>query len=141
MNRMTDRPSLLECAVSGTLDTTADLRQKRLAEAIDKFYAAIDAGQSINRDELLIEYADIAEELNDCLHNLDFIEQIGPQLTTSACGEAAAQRAHLGDFRILREVERGGMGVVYEAEQLSLGRRVALKVLPFEARTPQAASA
>ena len=51
---------------------------------------------------------------------------VGPPLPTELLESGV-----LGDFRIVREIGRGGMGVVYEAQQISLGRRVALKVLPL----------
>lgn len=49
----------------------------------------------------------------------------------SSASQPATEEGVLGDFRLIREIGRGGMGIVYEAEQISLDRKTALKILPF----------
>jgi serine/threonine protein kinase len=113
----------------------------RLAQALDEYLTALEAGQAPDRQEFLARHPDIAPQLADCLRGLEFVRQAAGALDDAAEASAAevirdgdsSSPAALGDFRIVRQVGRGGMGVVYEAEQISLGRRVALKVLPFAA--------
>ncbi len=117
----------------------ADVDDPRVTRALEEYLAALEAGQRPSRAEFLARHAEVAAALAGPLAGLELLHSAGPRpagggsatAPTLGAGLPAAER--LGDFRILREVGRGGMGVVYEAEQVSLGRRVALKVLPFAA--------
>src|SRR5262245_48016202 len=109
-----------------------------MAQALEEYLAAAEAGTAPPRTELLARYPELAEDLDACLAALHFLGRAAEGPRSVAAGLAQAEPAEsgagqLGDFRLIREVGRGGMGVVYEAEQLSLGRRVALKVLPMAA--------
>jgi len=76
------------------------------------------------------EYADSIRRMFPLVASLERIK-IDEQVSEDGCATLAGREfEQLGDFRLIREIGRGGMGVVYEAEQESLGRRVAIKVLP-----------
>src|ERR1700736_3711255 len=115
-----------------------ELDDPRVVEALDEYLAALEAGQKPNRQGFLARHAEVAGPLAECLDGIEalHVAASGPHQAAGTPGVAGTSAewqpgTPLGDFRLLREIGRGGMGVVYEAEQLSLGRRVALKVLPF----------
>jgi serine/threonine protein kinase len=114
----------------------------RIVEVVQDYLAQLEKGEIPNRAAYVQRYPELAQAIEQCLEGLDLVHTGLHETRTSTRVEAAgpAQSAQsdflpdaLGDFRIVRELARGGMGVVYEAVQLSLGRRVALKVLPFAA--------
>jgi WD40 repeat protein len=117
-------------------------REQRLEQVLAEYLHAEAAGSPPDRAELIAQYPDLAAELESFFHNRAAVERLAEPLRQQAewnlatVGEEQTSGSdtgvrvrYFGDYELLEEIARGGMGVVYRARQVSLGRPVALKMI------------
>ena len=116
-----------------------------IREALEDYAQQLDSGVSPDPEAFISQHPELADSLRVHLRALVAVHRVsrladwsGSESATSTSDDhldRVVPRSHekLGDFRLIRLIGRGGMGIVYEAEQLSLGRVVAVKVMPFAA--------
>jgi serine/threonine protein kinase/WD40 repeat protein/tetratricopeptide (TPR) repeat protein len=119
-------------------DPSAD-DDPELGPVVESFLERLRRGERPSLTDLVLRHPDLADQLRELIPALVEVEQLGGPTgpfdrteTRRTAGDGVGGEAppeRLGDYRILRRIERGGMGVVYEAERESLKSRVALKVM------------
>lgn len=118
---------------------SSESRSEIVMQLAEEFLEQYRQGKRPSLKEYIDRHPDLAGEIREVFPAMAMMENIALD-DASLAGDTSTEGRkpadgpqQLGDFRIIREVGRGGMGVVYEAEQVSLGRHVALKVLPQKA--------
>jgi serine/threonine protein kinase/Tfp pilus assembly protein PilF len=132
----TSSPARGFVAVDSTETFVADSERERLARILDEYLQGVERGEPLPPEELFARHPDVADRLRGYLSGLALFHRAAagqPVPLPSPFERGLESGVLLGDFRLVREIGRGGMGVVYEAVQLSLGRRAAVKVLPLAA--------
>ncbi len=126
---------LARCVGYDMIDSAED--RDPVEQLADEFATRLRGGETPSILEYVQRYPQYAEQIEELFPTVAVMEQYRSQEESQR--RAGLRAGHsgipelLGDFRIVREIGRGGMGIVYEAEQKSLARRVALKVLPKHA--------
>ncbi len=110
-----------------------DKQQEEFNELVSQISADLESGKKVDWDQLKSRYPQHAHDLSEIRPAMDALRKLKVAQTETSQLQPVATIANqtLGDFQIHREIGRGGMGVVYEAQQLSIPRRVALKILPL----------
>ena len=112
-------------------------QQQRLTDILDDYLRGLEEGDPVDVEQVLRQNADISDALRDYLTTLNSLRGIAPgfqshgDLEPLVSGDSgdSVHSLQLGEYTIIGEVGRGGMGIVYEAQHNALNRRVALKIL------------
>ncbi|MFO0868909.1 MAG: protein kinase [Pirellulales bacterium] len=117
-----------------------DESNDRLDQVLAEYLRSLEAGTPLDRQTLVDRHPDLADDLRSFFANRDALEQIARPLAgqipqdhvTLGAGDAAdatPRIRYFGEYELLEEIARGGMGVVYKARQVKLNRIVAVKMI------------
>lgn len=121
--------------MSGATNVRDDSLDVLVAQIADEYLELLERGDRPDPDVIAARYPRHRAAIRQVLASLDLVRLDASQpMAGESC---AAPRSQLGDFELLEEIGRGGMGVVYRARQRSLARLVAVKVLPLAAALDQ----